>query len=89
VTAFGRLEDIPADSKTWPSAVRGAVNLAPVLAARMDEALLYKRLAILRTDVPMQESFDDLEWRGALPELRKLTSELGFPDVCDRIPKWQ
>ncbi len=89
VSAFGRLEDIPDDPATWPKNVRGAPALAGTLASRREEAMLYKLLATLRTDVPMTESFADMEWKGALPELRTLTAEHGFPDVCDRVPRWQ
>ena len=52
------------------------------------ERALFKRLATLRTDVPITETFEDLAWKGALPELRDLTRELGFPDVCERVHAW-
>jgi 5'-3' exonuclease len=88
LASFARLEDVPLDPAKWPRDLRGALRLAATFAERREDALLYKRLATLRTDVPISESFEDLEWRGARPALRELTKELGFPDVCERVPRW-
>jgi hypothetical protein len=44
------------------------------LARDRELARLFRRLATLRTDVPVFESVDDLEWRGptaALPAIRR------------------
>jgi hypothetical protein len=35
------------------------------LAARRDEAALYRKLATLRSDVPLKEKLSDLKWPGA------------------------
>ena len=62
--AYGRLERIPDDPATWSVKVRGASALADSLRAHRDDVLLFRRLATLRTDVPLTESLDDLRWRG-------------------------
>jgi 5'-3' exonuclease len=62
--AFPRLEAIPRDPRAWPDGLRGADRLAATLAARWGEALLYRRLATLATDVPLRESLEDLRWAG-------------------------
>jgi 5'-3' exonuclease len=62
--AFLRLEDVPRDPGRWPAAIRGADRLVATLAARWDDALLYRRLATLVTDVPLAETLEDLRWRG-------------------------
>lgn len=64
LAAFGRLEAIPDDPAAWPAGVRGAGRLAATLAARREEALLYRRLATLVTDVPLHGGLEDLRWRG-------------------------
>ncbi|HEY8038190.1 MAG TPA: 5'-3' exonuclease H3TH domain-containing protein [Polyangiaceae bacterium] len=64
---FGHLEKIPRRAGAWPSAIRGADRLAAALAARWDEALLYRKLATLVDDVPLPQSLDDLAWRGVPP----------------------
>lgn len=62
---YTTIENIPDDASAWAVKVRGAERLAGTLQAQRAEALLYKELAVLRTDVPLAESFDDLAWRGA------------------------
>lgn len=85
----GTIEAIPDDPARWEVVVRGAPRLAATLAARRDEALLYKRLATLRTDVPLAESLDDLAWRGARPALRTFCAAIGFDRLLDRVPRWR
>jgi 5'-3' exonuclease len=86
---YGTIEAIPDSAASWSVRVRGADKLAATLASRRDEALLYKRLATLRTDVPLRESLDDLEWRGARPELRDFCKRIGFRDFPERVKRWR
>jgi len=72
-----RLEDVPPDPGRWPAEVRGASRLCSTLRQRWDEALLYRRLATLVTDVPLGESLADLEWGGV--------SRRRFDELCDRL----
>jgi 5'-3' exonuclease len=60
---FLHLEQIPDDPQQWPGSVRGAERLAATLASHRDDAMLYRRLTTLRTDVPLRESLADREWR--------------------------
>ena len=64
LAVYGRLEDIPDDASAWSVKVRGAAALAASLREHREDALLFRRLATLRTDVPLAESLDDLRWRG-------------------------
>jgi 5'-3' exonuclease len=59
---FIHLEHIPGNPATWP-AVRQASRLAATLAARREDALLYRRLATLRTDAPIG-SLEETSFRG-------------------------
>lgn len=87
---FGRIEDIPDDPGRWDVNVRGATALAASLAARREEAALFKTLATLRTDVPLEESLDDLEWKGARrEELDALCHEIGDEDFPARVPRFR
>ncbi len=54
------LESIPDDPGGWPPGIRGAPRLAATLAARREEALLYRRVATLVRDVPLPGTLDDL-----------------------------
>jgi 5'-3' exonuclease len=81
------LEAIPAEARSWQTAVRSAEALAQSLAAHRQEAALYKTLATLRTDVPLRESLDDLRWRGADPrQLTELCREIGFERFEPGLP---
>jgi 5'-3' exonuclease len=89
---YGRLENIPIDVMEWDAkavAARRQVTLADSLNQHRDEAMLFRRLATLRVDVPLIENLDDLEWKGALPRLRELCNELGEEELPDRVTRWQ
>jgi 5'-3' exonuclease len=88
--ACGHIDAISDDPKTWKFKVRGAAGLAENLRAHREEARLYLTLATLREDVPLAESLDDLEWRGARrSELETLCRELGDDDLPQRVSRWQ
>ncbi|MDC0743981.1 5'-3' exonuclease [Polyangium mundeleinium] len=89
LSVFGTIERIPREASAWGLKVRGAEKLAATLAAREEEARLFKQLATLRTDVPLTEGFADLVYRGAGPELRTLCAELGMPDLVKRVTRWR
>ncbi len=87
---YRHLEKIPDDVSAWEVKVRGAKTLAQNLAAMREEAALYKELATLRIDVPLEESLDDLEWKGARKdELEALCAEIGEKNVPARITRWR
>ena len=55
---------MPLEIADWDVKIRGLATMVRNLAAGYEDALLYKRLATLRTDVPLREGLADLEWRG-------------------------
>jgi 5'-3' exonuclease len=69
LAAHVHLEDIPASAARWPPGVRGAAQLARALDEGREAALLFRRLATLRADVPLAESLEDLRFRG-IPRAR-------------------
>jgi len=84
------LEAIPADPADWEVTVRGAARLAATLAERRDDALFYRTLATLRTDVPLPETLADLEWRGASrEEFLAVCDELGVAGLRERPHRWR
>ena len=87
---YEHLEAVPDDKTQWDVAVRGAAGLASSLREHREEALLYRRLATLRTDVPLAEEVEDLCWRGALrPELTSLCREIGDERFIARVHRWR
>jgi 5'-3' exonuclease len=88
---FGKLETIPADTAKWHVDVRSAATLNAALRAQWQDALLFRRLATLRVDVPLpQRSPDELLWRGARrAEFAALCEELAQPRLAERPHLWQ
>lgn len=87
---YRHLEEIPDDASAWDIKVRGAASLATELASHRKEALLYRTLATVRTDVPLAESLDDLAWRGAdRALLNALCEELGEKSLLARVPRYR
>jgi 5'-3' exonuclease len=87
---YGHLESIPLSAHEWTVRVPGAAGLAASLAAHRDEAMLYRRLATLRTDVPLSESTDLLEWPGARSaDLTAICREIGDETILERVPRWR
>ena len=83
---YGHLEHIPDDDRAWTVKVRGAPALAANLRGLREASLLYRKLATLRTDVPLAESLDDLRWRGPrLPELQELCRRIEDDTVLGRF----
>jgi 5'-3' exonuclease len=89
---YTHLESIPREAAAWdvPSVSGGrAASLAAALTSHAEEAELYRRLATLRKDAPLPEKLQDLQWRGARPELRALCHALGDDKFPTRVERWQ
>jgi len=80
---YAHLEKIPASHTQWEVAVRGAARLAAALQEHLELAILFRKLATLRTDVPVG-TVDDLRWRGPTPEFERVAQQLGVPGLWDR-----
>jgi 5'-3' exonuclease len=87
---YPRLEDIPDDASRWDVAVRGAAALAAELAPRRGEALLYRTLATLCDDVPVEPDVESLAWSGADRDaLGALCERLDFARFADRVGRFR
>lgn len=58
-----------------------------VLGNERGNALLFKKLATLRTDAPLFEDVDELRWRGATEEFATYAERLGDPRLVERCRK--
>ncbi len=88
LSKYEHLEAIPDDYLDWGLPAGRALRLAENLRTYKAEASLYRRLATLRRDVPLKQSINDLEWRGAQERLRELCVEMGDHNLPDRVPRW-
>lgn len=81
---YEHLERIPKLAGDWDVSVRGAPRLATTLAEQHDDALLFRRLATLRTDAPIGVGVDGLRWKGPRAEFAAWAERLGAPTLHDR-----
>ncbi len=67
----------------------GAINQFPphVLGDHMELALLFKKLATLRTDAPLFTDVEALRWRGATDAFAGAVEQIGAPGLMTRIAK--
>ncbi|HEX9888566.1 MAG TPA: 5'-3' exonuclease H3TH domain-containing protein [Nitriliruptorales bacterium] len=85
---YGRLEDIPADGDTWEVTVRGAGSLAQRLQDEWAQAVLYRELATLVTDIDVG-TLEDIAWQGVpREEFLELCDDLGVTGIADRDWRW-
>jgi 5'-3' exonuclease len=61
---FGHIEAIPRDWREWRANVTGASTLAETLWREREQALLFRTLAQLRTDIHLFDDVEDLRWKG-------------------------
>lgn len=61
---FGHLEAVPDDYRQWRVKVPSPATLADTLARQRDLALLFRRLATLRTDLSLFQDVEELRWNG-------------------------
>jgi 5'-3' exonuclease len=81
---YAHLEHIPKLAQEWDVSVRGALRLATALAEQSQAALLFRRLATLRTDAPIRVDVDGLRWRGPRAGLAAWAERLGTPSLLER-----
>ena len=55
-----------------------------VLDKQRKQALLFKRLATLRTDAPLFTNVDQLRWHGPTPAFTAFTTKMGEPRLLER-----
>ena len=72
---YGHIENIPDDGTTWGVNVR-AGSLSATLKRDREQALLFRKIATIRLDVPVFESVDELEYQGPTPAFAAIKERL-------------
>jgi len=84
---WGTIEAIPASSADWDlPGLRGAEKLCSTLQSQMADALLFKRIATVATDLPVG-TVDDWRWTGPEAGFRELVDRYGAPQLADRAER--
>jgi len=86
---FLHLESIPRDSRDWHVHTTNASTLADTLCHQWDHAVLFRRLATLRTDVRLFEDVDQLRWNGPTPVFDQVATRLDAARPERRRPQGQ
>ena len=87
---YPNVEAIITATGEWSGDIRGVSSMVPMLLERRDEAILYRDLSILRTDVPLHHHMDDLRWRELNRSLLlTLTQLIEDVSVLPRLNRWQ
>src|SRR5262249_51221342 len=81
---YQHIEHIPRLAAAWDVPVRGSLRLATTLAEQHERALLFRTLATLRADAPVNTSVDALRWTGPRAEFRAWSERLGPPSLEER-----
>ncbi|MBI5933220.1 MAG: flap endonuclease [Chloroflexi bacterium] len=86
---YKHIEAIPSDPSKLGLGLGRATTLLENLQTNYKNALLFRELSTLRTDVPLKETLADLKWQGAYPRFKKLCAELGEERILERVRKWR
>ena len=86
---YKHIEEIPSDPNKLGLGLGRATTLLENLKNNYKDALLFRELSTLRTDVPIKESLADLKWQGATSKLKKVCLELGDTRIPERVTKWK
>jgi 5'-3' exonuclease len=81
---FSHIESIPADASEWHVNASSASTLARTLVEQRDQALLFRTLATLRTDIPLFDDVEQLRWNGPTPAFTELGARF---DAAKTEPK--
>ncbi len=89
LAVYSHIENIPSDVRAWTVKPRGAERLSAALEAQRADALLYRKLATLVSDLPIAKTLDDVAFRG-VPREKFLAwcERVGAKDLPGRITRW-
>jgi 5'-3' exonuclease len=89
LSKYKHIESIPNDPNKLGLGLGRATTLLENLQKNYKDALLFRELSTLRTDVPLKETLTDLKWQGVYPRLKKLCHELGDERIPERVTRWR
>jgi len=81
---FLHLESIPKDYREWRVNAASASALADTLHREWDQALLFRKLATLRTDIALFDEVEELRWKGPTSAYDKWAARLDSAEIEER-----
>jgi 5'-3' exonuclease len=84
---YPHIEAIPDAAGQWEvPGLRGAPKLSATLRDRLDEALLFRRIATIETDVDVG-TVDDWHWSGPTDDFPAVAVDLGAPQLAEHASR--
>jgi 5'-3' exonuclease len=83
---YGHLESIPHDSRRWQVNAGRADTLAATLVRQWDDALLFRTLATLRTEIDLLGDVERLRWKGPAPAFDEIGKRLDTA-ITEKAPR--
>jgi 5'-3' exonuclease len=78
---YGHIENIPAAAGQWDvPGLRGAAKLSATLQAQFEDALLFRQIATIETNVDVG-TVDDWRWTGPTAGFDAVAEEIGAPEL--------
>ncbi|MBT3188811.1 MAG: flap endonuclease [Anaerolineae bacterium] len=87
LSKYKHIEAIPIELEDWDVKVRGARRLHENLTKYREKAFLYRRLATLRSDVPIAENLNELKWVEPRENFTEICQTLGAINLLSRFQK--
>ena len=84
---YGHIESIPGDSAQWRADVRNSGGLAGALTSQRERAMLFRKLATLRTDEPLFDDVETLRWRGPTELFGAYARHINAPELIERAER--
>ena len=84
---YGTIDQIPPAAGQWDITIRSGAKLAATLDEQRELALLFRRIATIELDAPVDESVDALEWTGPTAEFAQIAESIDAQRIAARIDK--
>lgn len=82
LAVYGHIEDIPPAAGQWDvPGLRGAAKLSATLQAHLDDAVLFRRIATVETEIDVG-TVDEWRWTGPTAGFADVAAEIGAPGLA-------
>ena len=87
LAVYGHIEQIPAAAGQWDvPGLRGAPKLAATLQAQLEDALLFRRIATVETEIDVGD-VDSWAWKGPTAQLAAVADRIGAPGLVEQAER--
>lgn len=84
---YGSIDQIPAAAGQWDITIRNGAKLANTLDENRELALLFRRIATIELDAPVDDSVDALEWTGPTSDFASIVEAIDAQRIAKRMTK--